>query len=68
MYQSTPLHIPIGEDVASSTCIPKRILQMETSYEKPEASTKRTNNQRNTLYFVNQQCNFLYNFEHILGR
>ena len=51
IYPSKPLHIPSGEDVPSSRCIPKRILQMEKSHEKSQTNIKRTNNKRNTLYF-----------------
>jgi transposase len=51
IYPSKPLHIPSGEDVPSSRCIPKRILQMEKSHEKSQTNTKRTNKKRNTLYF-----------------
>ncbi|MGY1423791.1 transposase [Bacillus cereus] len=51
IYPSKPLHIPSGEDVPSSTCIPKRILQMEKSNGKSQASRKRTNHSRYKLYF-----------------
>ncbi len=42
-----------GKDVPSATCFPKRILQMETSHQKPQANTEeRANNQRNPPHFL----------------
>ncbi len=51
IYPSKPLHIPSGEDVPSSRCIPESDIKMETSQRKVQTNTKKQIKQKKYTVF-----------------